>query len=141
MPEYAVGRDGTEMLLRYGPTNPRQGVIYGDDGLPDTWATARQLKRQEKERKLARSEAAAALGRRRGRETRRDKTARAEEALLSAVRTYRAKHPDHGRPAIAAALLAEYGRKIDIADPADPKKAIAALVKRIERLEKKSLDT
>ncbi len=123
-------------------------MIYGDDGLPDTWATAHQRERREKEReqrelesKHARIRRGGSLGGRRGRQTKRDKTARADEALLSAVRAYRAKHPDRGRPAIAAALLAKHGRQIDHADPADLKRAIAALVKRIERLEKKSLDT
>lgn len=148
VPEYAVQRDGTEVPLRYVPTNPLPDVIYGDDGLPDPWATARQRERREKEReqrelenKHARIRRGGSLGGRRGRETKRDDAACADEKLLADVRTYRAKHPDHGRPAIAAALVDKHGRKIDHADPADRKRAIAALVKRIERLEKKSLDT
>jgi hypothetical protein len=141
VPEYAVRRDGTEVLLRYVPTNPRPGVIYGDNGLPDPWATALQRERREMESKLARIHSGGSRGGRRGRQTKRDKAARADEALLSAVRAYRAKHPDRGRPAIAAALVDKHGRLIDHADPTDRKRAIAALVKRIERLERKSLDT
>ena len=139
--DIGVQLDGSEVVLstRYVPANPRPDVIYGDDGLPDTWATALQRKRQEKERKLARMEASAEHGRRSGLKTKRADAARENEELLSAVREYRAKHPNHGRPAIAAALVDKHGRKIDHA--ADPKKAIAALVKRIERLEKKTLDT
>jgi hypothetical protein len=41
---------------------------------------------------------------------------------------------------MAVALLADYGPPIDNADPAGRRRAIAALVKRIERAEK-SLDT
>jgi hypothetical protein len=141
VPEYAVRRDGTEYLLRYVPTNPLLGVIYGDDGLPDTWATARQRRRQKEERKLARIEAGAERGRRKGLETKRADAAHAGEELLPDVRAHRAKHPNHGRPAIAEALLAKHGREFNPADPAGRKKAIGALVKRIERLEKKSLDT
>lgn len=153
--DFAVLRDGSEVLLstRYVPTNPLPDVVYGDNGLPDTWATAVQRERREMERehremesKLARIRRGGSLGGRRGRETKRDKRARADEALLMAVQEYRAKHPRDGRPAIgkpaiAAALVDKHGREIDHADPADRKRAVDALVKRIERLEKKSLDT
>jgi hypothetical protein len=140
VPEYAVRRDGTEYLLRYVPTNPLPGVIYGDDGLPDTWATARQRKRQKEERTLARIEAGAERGRRKSQETKRADAAHAGEELLSAVRAYRAKHPNHGGPAIAAALVDQHGKILDHADPRGREKAIGALRKRIARL-KKSLDT
>lgn len=145
--DIGVQLDGSEVVLstRYVPANPRPDVSYGDDGLPDTWATALQRKRQEKERKLRELESkhdrirrGGSLGGHRRRETKRDENARPNEELLADVRAHRGKHPSHGRPAIAAALLKKHGRKIDHA--ADPKKAIAALVKRIERLEK-SLDT
>lgn len=148
--EFAVLRDGSEVLrsTRYVPINPRPGVVYGDNGLPDSWATARQRKRREEEKehremesKHARIRRGGSLGGRRGRETKRDNTARADKALLADVRRYRATHPGTGRPAIAAALVDKHGRKIDHADSADRKRAIATLVKRIERLEKKSLDT
>jgi hypothetical protein len=147
--DFAVLRDGSKVLLstQYVPTNPLPDVVYGDNGLPDFWATVLRRKRREKERKHremeskhARIRRGGSLGGRRGRETKRDKAARADEALLVAVRAYRAKHPRDGRPAIAAALVDKHGRKIDHADPADWKRAVAALTKRIERLEK-SLDT
>jgi hypothetical protein len=136
--DFAVLRDGSEVALppRYVQDNPQPGVIYGDDGLPDTWATARQRKRQETERKLARIEAGAERGRRESLETKRADAAHAGEELLPDVRAHRAKHPNHGRPAIAEALLAKHGREFNPADPAGRKKAIGALVKRIERLEK-----
>ncbi|HEX4961995.1 MAG TPA: hypothetical protein VF173_14230 [Thermoanaerobaculia bacterium] len=138
--DIGVLRDGSENVsTRYVPINPLPGVIYGDDGLPDTWATARQRERLEMKRKLDRIHGGASRGGRQGREAKRDETARADEKLLADVRAHRRDHPSHGRPTIAAALLRKHGRKIDHA--ADPKKAIAALVKRIERLEKKSLDT
>lgn len=141
--DIAVQLDGSEVALppRYVQDNPRPGVIYGDDGLPDTWATARQRKQQEKERKLARYEAGAERGRRSGLKTRRADTARSDEELLADVRAHRRDHPSHGRPNIAAALVGKHGREMDHADPASRKRAITALLKRIERLEKRSLDT
>jgi hypothetical protein len=42
-------RDGSEVLLRYVPTNPLPGVVYGDNGLPDPYATAIQRRRRELE--------------------------------------------------------------------------------------------
>jgi hypothetical protein len=147
--DYAILRDGTKQLIsttdeelarvRVYPVDPLPGVIYDDYGTPKSYETALQWEQKEKESKLARIHRGASRGGRRGREAKRDKTARADEALLSAVRAYRRAHSSHGRPTIAAALLKKHGRKIDLA--AGPKKAIAALVKRIERLEKKSLDT
>lgn len=146
VPEYAVNRDGSETLLRYIPTNRLPGVVYGDNGLPDPWATALKRERSEKEKKLgemesklARIRSGGSLGGRRGRETKRDETARSNEALLADVRAYRAEHPLHGGPAIAAALLEKHGRIRDFADSRGREKAIEALRKRIARLEK-SLD-
>jgi hypothetical protein len=140
--DIGVLRDGSELAHppRYVQDNPRPGVIYGDDGLPDTWATARQRKRQKEERKLARIEAGAERGRRKSQETKRADAAHAGEEILSAVRAYRAKHPNHGGPAIAAALVDQHGKILDHADPRCREKAIEALRKRIERLAK-SLDT
>lgn len=83
----------------------------------------------------------ASKGGKRGRDTRRDKTARKDRDLLRDVRNYRQMHPAHGRPAIATWLLSDHGRPVDFADPTDRKRAIRALAKRIERVEKKSLDT
>jgi len=140
---YVVLRDGTKKLLstQVHPANPLHVVVYNEHGIPLPYTTVIERRRLELERKNARILMGGSLGRRRGRETKRDNAARANEALLVDVRAHRAKHSDHGRPAIAEALLAKHGREIDLADPAARKKAIAALVKRIERLEKKLLDT
>lgn len=154
---YAILLDGTKQLIstRLYPADPLPGVVYGDNGLPDTWATALQreqkalqlkqmaLQRERRgmERKLARIQGGASLGRRQGLKKRRDDAARADKALLLAVRAYRAKHPSHGVPAIAAALVDKHGKIRDQADPRGRDKAIEALRKRIERLEKKSLET
>lgn len=147
--DFAVHRDGSETLLstRYVPTNPLPGVVYGDNGLPDPWATALQRERWEKESKhremeskLARIRGGGSLGGRRGRETKRDQTARDNAALLADVRAHRANHPNHGGPAIAKELVGKHGRIRDHADPRHREKAIESLRKRIERLEK-SLDT
>jgi hypothetical protein len=115
---------------------------------PTLWATALQRKQREKEKehremesKLARIRGGGSLGRQRANETKRDNAARDNAALLADVREYRAKHPSHGGPAIAEALVAEHGRIRDHADPRSRKKAIEALRKRIERLERRSLDT
>ncbi|HEY0513725.1 MAG TPA: hypothetical protein VGH73_17590 [Thermoanaerobaculia bacterium] len=137
---YATLRDGTTQVVSTGPAKPLPGVIYGDDGLPDTWATARQRERRELESKLARIRTGGSLGGRQGGETKRDKTARPNEALLAAVQAHQAKHPNHGGPAIAAALVDQHGKIRDHADPRCREKAIEALRKRIARLEK-SLDT
>lgn len=140
--DFAVLRDGSEVPLptRYIPIKPLPGVVYGDDGLPDAWATARQRERLEKDRKLARIRNGASLGGRRGRESKRETAASSNGDLLADVQAYRAKHPSHGRPAIAKALVDEHGSIRDHADPRGREKAIDALRKRIERLEK-SLDT
>lgn len=102
---------------------------------------AAQRERQAAERKLRAVRDGAAKGRRKGHETKRA----GGEELLAAVLKYRAKHPSHGRPAIARALLPDHGRQFDHADPEDEARAIRTLTKRIERLEKhlkmKSLDT
>lgn len=90
------------------------------------------------ETKMSAVLAGAARGRSEGHETRR--AAADQGALLAAVREHRELHPRHGRPAIAAALLPEYGRPFDPANSADRRRAIAALCKRIERAEK-SLDS
>ncbi|MEA2599770.1 MAG: hypothetical protein QOF89_762 [Acidobacteriota bacterium] len=135
---YAVLADGTmQQSMKVHPANPLPGVVYDDYGVPLPFDTAIEQRRLKMERELGRIHSGGNRGRRRGRETKRDETARADEALLSAVREYRAKHPDHGRPAIAAALVDDHGRQIDHADPTDRKRAIAALVKHIERLEKR----
>jgi hypothetical protein len=148
--DIAGKRDGSEEVLstRYVPTNPLPGVVYDDNGLPAPWATALQNERREKEReqselerKHARIRRGGSLGGRRGRETKRDEVARADEELRADVGAYRRDHPSRGRPAIAAALVDKHGREIDHADPTSRKRAIDALIKRIERLEKKSLDT
>jgi hypothetical protein len=143
MQDTAIHRDGSKVLLppRYIPVNPLPDTVYGDNGLPDLWATTLLRERREMERKLARMRRGGSLGGRRGRETKRDRSARENAALLAAVRDHREKRPGDGRPAIAAALVDKHGREIDHADPADRKRAVGALVKRIERLEKKSLDT
>ena len=140
--DYAVSRDGTRTLIssRFVPSNRLRGVVYGDDGLPRPYDTALQRKQIEKDSELAAIHRGASRGGKRGRDTRRDEAARRNEALLAAVRAYREEHPDHGRPAIATALLPEHGRTVDHADPQDRARAISALTKRIERLEKK-LDT
>jgi hypothetical protein len=147
--DFAVHHDGSETLLstRYVPTNPLPDVVYGDNGLPDSWATALQRKQREKEKehremesKLARIRGGGSLGGQRASETKRDEAARDNAALLADVRAYRAKHPSHGGPAIAEALVAKHGRIRDHADPRSREKAIEALRKRIARLEK-SLDT
>lgn len=139
---YAVHLDGAKQLLstRVYPASPLPDVVYNDHGLPLPYTTALQRRLLEMESRDDRIRMGGSLGGHRGRETKRDNAARANEALLADVRAHRAKHPGHGRPAIAEALLTKYGREIDHADPAAWKKAIAALVKRIERLEK-SLDT
>jgi hypothetical protein len=137
---YATLRDGTTQVVSTAPAKPLPGVIYDGDGLPDTWATARQRERQEMKSKLDRISSGASRGGRRGGETKRDKTARANEALLADVLAHRAKHPNHGGPATAAALVDQHGKILDHADPRGREKAIAALRKRIARL-KKSLDT
>ena len=132
--EYANRLDGSRVLLRYVPTNPLPGVVYGDNGLPQPWTTATQRERREMEDQLTRIRRGASLGGRRGRETKRDKAARSNEALLADVRKYRAEHPSHGGPAIAKALVDKHGRK-DHADPRGRERAIEALRKRIARLE------
>ncbi|MBW8878303.1 MAG: hypothetical protein JF614_25345 [Acidobacteria bacterium] len=139
--DYAILRDGTKQPLRVHPANPLPDVVYDDYGVPKPWDTALLRRRREMERELDRIHRGASQGRRQGHETKRDKTVRDNKALLAAVLTYRDEHPEHGRPAIAAVLVDEHGREIDHADPDDRRRAIAALVKRIERLEKKSLDT
>jgi hypothetical protein len=138
---WATNRDGSKTLLstRYIPIDPLPGVVYGDNGLPDLYATSLRRERLEKERKLARIRSGGSLGGRRGRETKRDKTARSNEALLADVRAYRTQHPSHGVPAIAAALVDKHGNIRDHTDPRGREKAIEALRKRIARLEK-SLD-
>jgi len=148
--DYANLRDGTRMLLstRVYPVKPLPGVVYDHNGLPDPRATALQRERWEKESKhreleskLARIRGGGSLGGQRASETKRDNAARDNAALLTDVRAYRAKHPNHGGPTIAKALVAKHGRIRDHADPQSREKAIDALRKRIERLEKKSLDT
>ncbi len=138
---WATYRDGSKKLLStvYYPTKPLPGAVHGDDGLPDPWATADRKRRWEMESEIARIRSGASRGARRSRETRRDETARSNEALLAAVRAYRKKHPLHGRPTIAEALVDEFDGTLDHADPRGRQKAIEALRKRIERLEK-SLD-
>lgn len=138
---FAILRDGTKVLIstEVYPVNPEPGVVYDHNGLPDPWATERQRQQREMERQLARIHRGASLGGRRGRETKQDKVARSNEALLADVRAYRAKHPSHGRPAIAEALVSTRGTILDPADPRSRTKAIDALRKRIERLER-SLD-
>jgi len=139
---YAVLADGTmQQSMKVHPANPLPGVVYDDYGVPLPLTTAIRKRQLARERELDRIHSGASRGRRQGRKTKRDTTARADETLFAAVRAYRAKHPDHGRPAIAEALVGTYGREIDHADPTDRKRAISALIKRIERLEKKSLDT
>lgn len=142
---YVVRCDGTKELLstRYVPANPLPGVVYGDNGLPNPWSTALQREQRELERKqretedqLARIRSGASLGGRRGRETKRDNAARSRKALLADVRAYRAKHPSHGCPAIAKALIDKHGPIKDHADPRSREKAIEALRKKIARLEK-----
>jgi hypothetical protein len=153
---YTEHRDGTTTLLstKVYPANPLPDVVYDDNGLPLPYDTARQRKRAEMERTRAEMErtraemertlaavrAGAKEGGKRARATRRDEAARRDEDLLTAVQAERKKHPSHGRPAIAEALLSTHGRPIDHADPMDRKRAVAALTKRIERLEKRSLD-
>src|SRR5215213_7824928 len=97
--DFAVLRDGSEVLLstRYVPTNPLPDVVYGDNGLPDSWETALQRKRREKERehremenKFARILGGGSLGRQRARETKRDDAASTNAALLADVRVCRA---------------------------------------------------
>lgn len=136
-----IRRDGSKKFLptQYIPIHPRPGVVYGDNGLPDSWMTAIQRERLEEERKLARIRSGASLGGRRGRETKRDTTARRNEALLADVQAYCEKHPNRGGPAIAAALVDKHGIIRDDADPRGREKAIEALRKRIERL-KRALD-
>jgi hypothetical protein len=139
---WAFLRDGTEELLysQFIPANPSPGVVYDDAGLPEIYTTDIQRERRAMERTLTAVRDGASKGGKRGRETRRDNAAREREALRAAVTRYREQHPDQGRPAVAAALLAEHGRTVDHADPADRERAIRALTKKIERLEK-SLDT
>src|ERR1700688_4543587 len=50
---YVVLRDGSEKLLstRVHPAKPRPGVVYGENGLPDSYATAIQKRRWESEQK------------------------------------------------------------------------------------------
>jgi hypothetical protein len=136
---YATARDDTKQLLstKVRPANLLPGVAYNGHGVPLPWTTALRNERWEMESKLARIKSGGSWGRVKGRETKRDKAARPDEALLAAVLAYRLEHPSHGRPAIAAAFVDEYGRQIDHADPKDRGRAIAALVKRIERLERK----
>jgi hypothetical protein len=137
----AVLADGTmQTSMKVHPANPLPGVVYDDYGVPLSLTTAIRKRQLARESELDRIHSGASRGRRQGRKTKRDTTARADKALLAAVGGYRAKHPDHGRPAIAAALLDKYGREFDHVDPAARKKATAALAKRIERLEKRSLD-
>jgi hypothetical protein len=146
--EWAVHHDGTHELLstRLIPQKPLSDVVYGDNGRPDRVATAIQREQREMERKRREMEcklAAVLRGARRGgklgRATRRDAAARGRETLLAAVTSYREQHSDHGRLAIAEALLPEHGRLVDHADPTDRGRAIRTLTKKIERLEK-SLD-
>jgi hypothetical protein len=106
---------------------------------PPAAVEAALVEQETAARKHFRSVAGAATARRKGRVTKRDKTARPNAALLAAVKAYRKEHPDHGRPAIAAALLPKHGCEIDPADPNSRRRAVVALTKRIERLEK-SLD-
>jgi hypothetical protein len=89
-----------------------------------------------KERKLRAVHEGADRGRRKGHEAKREHL----EELREAVTEHREKHPKHGRPEIAKALSERFGRKPDHADPKGKARAIRALTKKIERLEK-SLDT
>jgi hypothetical protein len=138
---YAEHRDGTTTLLstKVYPAKRKPGVVYDDNGLPLPYDTARQRKLAEMERKLSAVRAGAKKGGRRARATRRDEAVRDNEDLLAAVQAERSKHPSHGLPAIAEALVGEFGRIRDHAAPRAREKAIDALRKRIERLEK-SLD-
>jgi hypothetical protein len=138
---YAENRDGTTSVsTKVYPANPLPGADYDDNGRLLSWDTARRRKREEMERTLAAVLAGAKKGGKRARATKRDKAARRDKALLTAVQAERKKHPSHSLPAIAAALVDKYSRKRDHADPRDRQKAVEALRKRIERLEKKSLD-
>jgi hypothetical protein len=148
--EWAVHDDGTHELVtdRLIPENPLPDVVYGDNGRPSGIATAIQREQREMERKRRKMESKLAAvhrgakrGGERGRDTRRDAAARDRKTLLAAVTRYREQHPDQGRPAVAAALLAKHGRTVDHADPADRERALRALTKKIERLEKGALDT
>lgn len=147
--DITVLHDGSEQILRarYVPTKPLPGVIHGDNGLPDGFATAirdEQLAKEKdqlsKEIELDRIHRGGDLGRRRSHEAKRDKTVRNNKALLADVQAYRTKHPNHGGPAIATALVDKHGRIRDHAASRGREKAIEALRKRIARLEK-SLDT
>jgi len=136
---YANLRDGTKQLLsvKVYPANPLPGVVYDDYGIPLPWTTAIRNRQLARERELDQIHSGASRGRRQGHEAKRDKTARTDEALLAAVRTHREKHPHHGGPAIAAALVDKHGTIRDHADPRGREKAIEALRKRIARLGKR----
>jgi hypothetical protein len=97
-----------------------------------------EIERQqlEMEYKFARIREGGAQGRLKAGEQKRERAARDREALLAAVKAHRMKYPDHGRPAIAEALFSTHGREVDHADPQDRERAIRALTKKIERLEK-----
>jgi chromosome segregation ATPase len=88
------------------------------------------------ERKLRAVREGGNRGRRKGHEAKREHL----EELREAVTEHREKHPKHGRPEIAKALLGRFSRQPDHADPKGKARAIRALTKKIERLEK-SLDT
>ena len=139
---YQILRDGTKVLCstKSYPLNPEPGMVYDDNGQPDLNATALQKDRQERDSQIAQIRRGGSLGRLRGLESKRDAKARKDAALLADVRAHRALHPSHGLPAIAAALVDQHGKILDHADPRGREKAIAALRKRIARLEK-SLDT
>jgi len=92
--------------------------------------------RQAAERKLRAVREGANRGRRKGHETKRERRGELREAVTE----HREKHPKHSPSAIAKALLESFGRQFDHADPKDEARAIGALTKKIERLEK-SLDT
>lgn len=111
--DIGVQRDGSEVVLstRYVPANPRPDVIYGDDGLPDTWATARQRKRQEKEREQRELESKAEHERSRARRNARANSRRTKvrnEAIAAfAVRLAKSDGDLADNPSQLAAYLLE----------------------------------
>jgi len=114
------------------------GITWEDYPL-DSYAWAIKRQRLEIEQGLARIHEGGAQGRLKARKQKRDRAARDREPLLAALKAHRRKYPDHSRRAIAEALLPTYGREVDHADPQDTEKAIRALTKRIERLEKREV--
>lgn len=126
-----------EQIRNVWLSNRGQDGSNWEDALMAVYNLGINARQSHEQDTLARIRAGGKKGQRKSLEVRRSRVTAFDAALLADVRAYRAAHTSHGRPAIAEALVNKYGKIDKDANYLDRMRAVAALIKRIERLEKR----